>query len=76
MKVGPNLTKKVSIFFELIFTSFLNQTHSIMGKKSLSANELKEAFFSLKANRNPGYGDINFNVVKKCFVEINQLLKH
>ena len=48
-----------------------------MEKNSLSINELKEAFFSLKTNKSPGYDDINFNVVKKkCFGEINEPLKH
>ena len=73
--VGPNLTKKVPNSSNS-FTSFLNQTHSIMEKNSLSINELKEAFFSLKTNNSPGYDDINFNVVKKCFGETNEPLKH
>ena len=73
--VGPNLAKKVPNSSNS-FTSFLNQTHSIMEKNSLSINELKEAFFSLKTNNSPGYDDINFNVVKKCFGEINEPLKH
>ena len=42
-----------------------------MDKNSLSINELKEAFFSLKTNKSPGYDDINLNVVKKYFEEIN-----
>ena len=48
----------------------------MMEKILLSINELKEAFFSLKINKSPGYDDINFNVVKRCFGEINELLKH
>ena len=47
-----------------------------MEKNSLSINELKAASFSLKTNKSPGYDDINFNVVKKCFGEINEPLKH
>ena len=73
--VGPNLAKKVPNSSNS-FTSFLNQTHSIMEKNSLSINELKEAFFSIKTNKSPGYDDINFNVVKKCYGEINEPLKH
>ena len=34
-----------------------------------------EAFFSSKTNKSPGYDDINFNVVKKYFGEINEPLK-
>ena len=39
-------------------------------------NELKEAFFPLKSNKSPGYDDIGFNVVKKCFGKINEPLQH
>ena len=73
--VGSNLPKKVPNTSKS-FTSFLNQTHSIMEKISLSTNELKEALSSLKSNKNPRYGDINFDIVKKCFGEINKPLKH
>ena len=47
-----------------------------MEKNSLSIKELKEAFFSLKTSKCPGYDDINFNVVNKCFGEIKKPLKH
>ena len=46
-----------------------------MEKNSLSINELKEDFFLLKTN-SPGYDDINFNVVKKCFGEIDESPMH
>ena len=58
------------------FTSFLNQTHSIIVKISSSINKLKEAFSSLKTNKSPRYDDRNFSVVKKCLGEINEPLKH
>ena len=47
-----------------------------MEKNLLSINELKEAFFSLEISKSPGCDNINFNVVKKCFGEINEPLKH
>ena len=72
--VGPNLGKKAPNS-STSFTSFLNQTQSIIEKNSLSINELKEVFFSWKTNKSPGYDDINFNVLKKCFGEINEPLK-
>ena len=31
----------------------------------VSGNEIKAAFTSLKANKNPGYDDISVNIVKK-----------
>ena len=43
-------------------------------EKSLSKNDLKEAFFFLKTNESPGYDNMSFNVLKKCFGEINELL--
>ena len=36
---------------------------------------MKDAFFSLKINKIPGYGEISFNVVKKCFRELYDPLK-
>ena len=47
-----------------------------MVKISLLINELKEALFSLKTNKSSGYDDVSFTVVKKCFGEINERLKH
>ena len=43
--------------------------------KPLSIKELKDAFFSLKTNKSPGYREIGFNVVKKCFGELYDPLK-
>ena len=50
-----------------IFEPYINKPDSIMETKQLSINELKDAFFSLKINKSPGYGDISFNVLEKCF---------
>ena len=38
-----------------------------MESKLLSINELKDAFFSVKLNKSPGYNDTNVNVIKKYF---------
>ena len=46
------------------FESYINKPDSIMKAKQLSMNELKDAFFSLKINKSPGYDDISFNVLK------------
>ena len=37
---------------------------------------LRNAFFSLKLNKSPGYDEISFNVIKKCFSELCEPLKH
>ena len=47
-----------------------------MQHKSVSINELRDAFFSFKLNKSPGYDEISFNVVKKCFSELWEPLKH
>ena len=38
-----------------------------MDSKSLSINELKDAFLSLKINKSSGVDDVSFNIIKKCF---------
>ena len=47
-----------------------------MQHKSVSINELRDAFFSFKCNKSPGYDEISFNIVKKCFSELCELFKH
>ena len=39
-----------------------------MESQSLSINELKDAFFSLKINKSPGHDGVSFNVVKNVLV--------
>ena len=43
---------------------------------SLTINEVKKTFFSLKINKSPGYDEISFNVIKNCFSELNMPLKY
>ena len=31
---------------------------------------MKNAFFPLKIDKGPGFGELSFNLVKKCFVEL------
>ena len=53
------------------FKSYINKPDSVMERKQLLMKELKDAFFSLKINKkkkkSPGYDDISFNVLEKCF---------
>ena len=37
-----------------------------MQHKLVSINELRDALFSFKLNKSPGYDEISFNVFKKC----------
>ena len=43
---------------------------------SITINEVKEAFFSLKINKNLGCDEISFNVIKNYFSELNMPLKY
>ena len=52
------------------FDSYLPRTCTIFAEKSVTEEELKIAFFSLKPNKTPGYDNINDNVVKKTYEEL------
>ena len=61
---------------KISFESYLVKTSATMQHKSVSINQLRDAFFSLKLNKSPGYDEISFNVVKKCFSELCEPLKY
>ena len=42
----------------------------------MSINELKDAFYSLKTKKSPGYGDISSNIIKQCFGTLNRPLHY
>ena len=51
------------------FEYFVNKSYFVMETKPPSMNELKDAFYSLKSNKSPGYDDISYNVIKKMLWE-------
>ena len=55
---------------ENTFESSLVKTSATIQHKSVSINELRDAFFSIKLNKSPGYDEISFNVVKRCFSKL------
>ena len=59
-----------------IFEKYLVKTSGTMQHKSVSINELRDAFFTFKLNKNPGYDEISFNVVKNYFRELCEALKY
>ena len=73
--IGSKLASKIQNASRT-FESYINKPDSIMKTKQLSMNELKDAFFSLKINKSPGYDDISFNVVKKCFSSLCEPMKY
>ena len=58
------------------FESYFKKVDITMSTDPLTINEIKEAFFSLKVSKSPGYDEISFNVIKNCFSELNMLLKY
>ena len=46
------------------------QVCTIFPEKSVTEEELKRVFSSLKPNKTPGYDNINVNVVKKIYEEL------
>ena len=73
--IGKNLARKIpnaSSSFEY----FVNKSDFVMETKPLSMSELKDAFYSLKSNKSPGYDDISYNVIKKCFGSLCEPLKY
>ena len=75
INIGSKLASKIPNA-STTFESYINKLDSIMKTKQLSMNELKDAFFSLKINKSPGYDDISFNVLKKCFSSLCEPLKY
>ena len=47
-----------------------------METKPLSMNELKDAFYLFKSNKNLSYNAISYNVIKKCFDSYCESLKY
>ena len=75
MNVGIKLAQKIPQPLTH-FESYTNRINSEMENKTITVNELKEAFYYLKTNKSPGYGDISYNVVKNDFRELYDPLLH
>ena len=72
--IGIELASKIPTA-KTTFETYVETVNLTMESNPLSINELKDAFFSLKINKSPGYDEISFNVVKKCFGELYDPLK-
>ena len=73
--IGPILAKQIPESVNAL-ESYVVETSTTMQHKSVLINELRDAFFSLQLNKSPGYDKISFNLVKKCFSELYEPLKH
>ena len=74
-EIGPNLANKTDRRRKH-FHEHLKEYQTCQPENVISVNELKDAFFSLKANKSPRYDDISFNVVKKYFGVLYRPLLH
>ena len=73
--VGPNLAEKIPNT-KNNFKSYMKKINNSMPNYEVSDDEFKEAFFSLKINKSPGFDNISFNVIKHCFDDLLKPLKH
>ena len=72
---GPNLAKDIEISL-VTFENYVKTLYTIQPEHDLNINKSKDAFFSLKHGKIPGYGEISFNVIKKCFGSVHKPLFH
>ena len=73
--IGPELAEKIPNASRT-FESFLNKIDTTMPADPVTINELKEDFFSLKANKSSGYDEVSSNVIKNYFSVLNYPLKY
>ena len=73
--IGPELARKISVA-STTFESFLNKIDITIPVDSITINELKEVFFSLKTNKSTGYDEISSNVIINCFSKLNDALRY
>ena len=66
IEIRPTLAKKVGSS-SVNFHKYLQAYKITQPENNLTVNEVKEAFFSLKLKKSPGFDEVSFNVIKKCF---------
>ena len=74
-EIGPTLGTNFDSS-SVNFHKYLEAHNMTQPEKDLTVNELKDAFFSLKLNKSPGYDEVSFNVIKKCFGSLHKPLLH
>ena len=65
--MGINLANKIP-HVSKAFDSYITKVNTSMEFQQLSIKELKDAFFSLKISKSPGYDGVSFNVIKYVLV--------
>ena len=56
--------------------SYIDYINTKLPEQSVSINELKEVFFSVKPNKSTEIDDINARVIRRCFDQLAAPLKH
>ena len=56
------------------FHKYLEACNITQPEKDLTVNELKDAYFSVKLKKSPGYDEVSFNVINKCFKSLRKSL--
>ena len=73
--IGPELAKEIPRPARS-FKNYVTKSNSTMPTGSISVNELKNGFFSIKAYKYLRHNEINFNVIRSCFGELCQPLQY
>ena len=69
INVGSNLADKIPPS-STNFKSYLPNITTALSDKPLSEKEFKDAFFTLKRNKSPGYDNLHVNVIKSMYHEL------
>ena len=63
---GPKLAREIPQL-QRSFEMYLKESDSSFEEATLSDEEIKTAFFSLKVGKSPGFDEINYTIVKQNF---------
>ena len=74
INIGPKLADDIPTATRS-FESYVRNTNETIKEEPITINKLKDAFFPLQINKNAGYEEISFNVIKNCFGELFDPLK-
>ena len=74
VNVGPKLACEIPQS-QRSFEMYLKESDSSFEEVTLSDEEIKTAFFSLKDGKSPGFDEINYDIVKQNFNSVLVPLK-
>ena len=74
-EISSSLARKIPIPSKP-FESYLKNASTVLPKRHVTINELKDTFFSLKMNKTTGADEISFNVIENYFGELTDILRY